>query len=281
MLDDEDMRTQLPDGDYQFNRAYAMMCSIYFGEVMRRQQYYALFYPKRMSREELQFDAQRGGECVRRWLETVVASALGEEGFDLCYTTVMDEAYACPGDDDWFAVKEPQTTFSRGLVLATLRTQLSKRYYSEERANPATVWDAATRYLYGNVARDFVLEATNNYFMSHFNLRWYEAVVVQHAELEGSHVKLYRAPIPLLIQPFSQYWVYDQHAYAQDICYTWPTNNIYEAIAVWMHQCRRNYNGRVFGTDISACIARVLHDADVFAAGGNQDGDNECLGVEI
>lgn len=221
-----------------------------------------------MSLAELAFDAKRGAERVRQWMEAVVGPALGEEGFDSCYSAIVDRAYCCPGDDDWFSFVEPQSSFSRGIVLATLRTALSERFYSEERASAKTVWDAALRHQYGNVARDFVIEAFDAYLQMRFALKWRNAVIIEHDEIESSGVKLHRAPMPLLVQVFSQYWPYDQFAYAQDIVYVWPCNSVYEAIAVWMHQCARNYRGRVLGVDISACIREVIY----------ADGDTETLG---
>jgi hypothetical protein len=65
------------------------------------------------------FDPQRGGELVKEWFRTTICPSLGEEGFDDCYTTILDEAYDCPGDDIWYSFKEPQSAFSRALVLST------------------------------------------------------------------------------------------------------------------------------------------------------------------
>ena len=101
-----------------------------------------------MSQEELDFDAKRGGELVKEWFVKVICPSLGEEGFDECYTRVMDESYECPGDDYWYSYREPQGSFSRGSVLSILRPTFAKRYFSEERANVATVADAAERYKY-------------------------------------------------------------------------------------------------------------------------------------
>lgn len=92
----------------------------------------------------------------------------------------------------------------------------------------------------------------------HYNLKWRSGVIVAHNELETAHVKLCRAPIPLLLQVFSRYWVYDSFAYPRDVAYVWPTDSIYETVAVWMHQCRRNYHCRVFGTDLTLLINQVL-----------------------
>lgn len=55
-----------------------------------------------MTQEELDFDAVRGGERVKEWFVHTVCASLGEEGFEQCYTHVMNEAYECPGDDEWY-----------------------------------------------------------------------------------------------------------------------------------------------------------------------------------
>jgi hypothetical protein len=141
----------------------------------------------------------------------------------------------------------------------TLRPTFSKRYFSEERANAATVTEAALRYKYGNVAREFVIEAIDMYLRMHYNCKWRAAVVISHAEIESSQLKLFRAPVPLLIQVFSRYWVYDKYAYGGDTVRVWPTDSIYESIAVWMHQCLVNYQGRVFDVDLSLLLNKILY----------------------
>lgn len=102
MLNVEDMRApSKTEGLYYFNRNFAMFCTAYFGAALKRLHYYNLFWAKRMTHVELQFNVKAGGESVKHWFTTVVCRSLGEEGFDDCYTLVMDESYECPGDDFW------------------------------------------------------------------------------------------------------------------------------------------------------------------------------------
>jgi hypothetical protein len=113
--------------------------------------------------------------------------------------------------------------------------------------------------MHGHVAREFVLEAIDLYFRTHYNLKWRSAVVLGNDDIAHSQVNLVRDPFPLLIQVFSSYWTYDKFAYPADTAYVWPADSIYESIAVWMHQCVRNYRGVVAGVDVRAVLVGVLN----------------------
>ena len=75
--------------------------------------------------------------------------------------------------------------------------------------------------------------------------------MVDNGGIEMSSWKLSRPQCPIILQVFSRYWVYNDAEY-------YPTDNIYETLAMWFVLLRDEYDSCLFGTDMTDIIKQIL-----------------------
>lgn len=255
-LDVEDMRTVAkkkgPGGEvrYRITYDYLVWCSIYFGVLMRRVYYWENLRENLMEEKPVVTAAQL--ERCKAFIERV-ARQMSSDAYEDCYLGTCEEAYDVPGDQAWFAYKFPGKQNARGNILYDLRPAVNKRYWQEPHVTLKTVMNASLmpqpRY-FGHIGHLFVLNVMDS-FMRARNVQWRDACVIDQDGIEMSAFKLTRAQCPLLLQVFSRYWVYDDAFY-------YPTDDIYEALAMWLVLLRDEYEGVLFGTPMHEAIRRVL-----------------------
>jgi hypothetical protein len=268
MMNVKDMRELTTNSEGKvwtmFNRKYAMFCATYFTPIFKKIQLYDLFWPKRMIKEELNMpNMEEKIEQVRTWFRKDVCDSLGQDAFDDCYNGVLEDAYSVPGDKKWFKFNFPERPMAVGSILHEFRPELAKVYFSEERATKKTLWASAERYRHGFVARAFVFKAIDDYMINRYTLEWRDYVVIEEQEFGSQMAKIYGENTPFLVQVMSRYWVFDNASQPQDICYTWPTDCIYESIAVWFHILLTRYRGICMGVDLSHLINQIFQPKQV------------------
>jgi len=239
-----------------------MFCSIYFFHVIRKLVLYQLFWPKRMVEDELEMPHRlEKVDGVRTWFKDEVCGQLSNDAFDDCYNSVLVEAYRVPGDHEWFVYCFPERASPVGSLLQEFRPNLAVHYFQkEERTVKDTLWAVAEWHRHGFVARAFVFKAMDDYMLNHFDLEWRNFVVIEDGAFDerSTKTKLYGEKSPFLIQIMSRYWVFDNASWEGDLCYVWPTDCIYESIAVWFHILRTRYGGVCFGVDLTPLIGRIF-----------------------
>jgi len=239
LLDRETMR----DGN-RINRDYAIFCSIYFHALFRRMYYYEL-----LERIEIHHG---DGEMVREWVTDDVCKALGAEGFEDCFQRSCEEAYAFPGDLEWFAYRYPNLPKQTGPILGCFRPEYAKRYYTDYRLSKEAVLSAVQQPTHaGHCARLFVINAVDQYMKIHYSVPWKDGLVIPNNGMEGAQTKLFRNDAPYLVQVLSRYSVYhDRKIYS--------SNCLYETIAMWMRLLKLHYASQIYErTDLKDLLDRL------------------------
>lgn len=262
VLNVETMRTVMEDDRVRINREFIIFTSTYCFQLLYKIDVYNMFWPKRMVLgEELDMpNMEEQTENVRQWIYDVVCKDMRNESFESCYYNVIKLAYNVPGDYDWYRYKYPAMPTNQGTMLQELRPLLFRWYGSEDRGDAHTLWISADRYRMGFVGRQFIVTVLDDYLKNFYKLSWEKYVIVQDHLLnrENQFSKMFSEPTPLLIQVMSRFWVYDNASWPQDQCYVWPTDSIYEAIAVWFHILVTRYHGRCMELDLNELIKSVF-----------------------
>lgn len=249
-LNVEDMRQEVREGYYSVNTDYLVWCSIYFGQLLRRIYYWENLRENLM--EQKPPVTKRHIERCKKFVAKV-ANQMSEDAYEDCYLGTCEESYDVPGDEEWFAYRFPSKQSARGNILYDLRPDLNKRYWKAAHVTVSTILNSSLmdqpRY-YGHTSYLFVLNVMNSYFKTR-NIAWRNACVVDNGGIEMSSWKLSRPQCPIILQVFSRYWVYNDAEY-------YPTDNIYETLAMWFVLLRDEYDSCLFGTDMTDIIKQIL-----------------------
>ena len=130
---------------------------------------------------------------------------------------------------------------------------MAKRYYTNYRITQDVVMAAVQQPTHsGHASRIFIINLLDQYLRIHYKIPWKDGVVIQNAGIESNEKKLFsKKSAPFLVQVCSRLWVYcDKVVYM--------TDDIYEAIAFWMHLLKDRYGGKLFGVNLSDFIGKVL-----------------------
>jgi hypothetical protein len=254
ILTDELMRTPLPNTDpplFTPNRDYTVLCSVYFGHLLRRFYYYDVL----RDNAELVYDEEAGrirraaANC-KRWV-TQMTNRLSIDMFQDLYLKVCDDAYDFGGDAAWFKYACPRRIQSRGNILAELRPHMHKRFFSESNIAKETVLANVNRT---HVARTFVLYLIDQQLQIDCNIKWLNAVVINNDGIEMATEALTSNRAPLIVQGFSSYWAYDQGLVYQ-------SDDIFETIVTWFYLLKERYHGNLHGISLHEFCDKVLLEA--------------------
>lgn len=252
-LDEEEFRAVNPQGRGVANRRYAVFCSFYLGEVMRRFFHHEELSPNRFQAARVELPdpelLKRMRARMLNWVHHVVQS-FAEEAFEEMYMTIVTgDGYAYPGDAGWFRYAYPQRMASRGAIVTALRPHMYRRFFSEVQVDRRLVVNASDR---SHLARLFVLRAVDEHIkITHPRVEWINGVVIDNDGIEMSTYALKGDLSPLLVQAFSAYWVYHKgHVY--------PTDDLFVSLALWWWFLREHHNSRLYNVDLSAFMAEAL-----------------------
>lgn len=258
--DDENRMPKYGDDDYidplnstepcRPSYDYFVWCSYYFGAIMRRIYYWESLKDNVITPTIVLKDGELD-RCINTLSHMV--KTMGDDAFDDCYTGTCDEAYAIPGDSEWFAYKYPTKQPAMGNILYQLRPELNKRYWKEGNVALDTVLSASRQprpsyFMHTNQL--FIINALDGYFRAS-GVMWRNAAVVSQEGIELSAWKLSRPTCPVLLQVFSRWWVYN------DLFYQ-PCDDIYEAIAVWFRILRQHYDDTLFSISLADVANKIL-----------------------
>jgi hypothetical protein len=244
----ENMRTIHDDVNYRPNMDFANFATIYFHAIQRR-----IFYTNECPVEPVpspnSVRAEVGGDGVgeksaigrAHWFENVVCAAIGPSGYEDCKMRACQEAYKIPGDDEWFAYRNPNAQIERGAVLDTIRKQLAKKYFAESAISlEATLATMDSNDYYGRCSRLFALHAIDAYMRMKYRFDWHDVVVIENDQLHAESTKLLLDKIPHLVELTNFISVhYKGHFY--------QSNSIYETLGCWFDIVERDFNSTLFG----------------------------------
>jgi hypothetical protein len=232
------------EGDRRPNRDYMIFCTIYFHALFRRIFYYELL--------DKAAAVDGNAKQIERWVSDEVCKALGAEGFEDCFQKSCEEAYAFPGDSEWFAYRYPNLPKQTGPILGCFRPEYAKKYYTDYRLSKEAVLAAVQQATHaGHCARLFVINAIDQYMKIHYGIPWKDGLVIANCGMEGSQTKLFRSDAPYLVQVFSRYSVYYKHT-------IYSSNCLYTTIATWMNILKLRFNSQIFErTDLRELIERL------------------------
>lgn len=254
VLDDPKMRVQVevePEPLFIFNRSFAAFCCFYMGDILRRFYYYDLLRQRACSPEELPPNLPALAGHTKAWLERIIKE-LPEEAFTDAYTDNADDGYNFPGDDLWFKFYKPKEVPSRALCLMAFRPHLYRRFFSEARTSKQAVLDAVAT---AHIARLFVLKSIATYVQlktgGNYEIKWYDGVVINSKDIEGSDYMLQSNQCPLIVQIFSSYCAYDRSQ-------VFMSDNLYEVIAVWFYWLQVRYESQLHGNSFEFFIEKAI-----------------------
>jgi hypothetical protein len=265
-LDEEEFRVVVPPepsgpaepkGSAVSNRRYAAFCSFYLGEVTRRFFHHEELSPNRLSNPLLPSPELLGRMRTRMhgWIHHIVG-AFAEEAFEEMYMSIVtgdDGGYAYPGDAQWFRYAFPQRMPSRGAIVTTLRPHMYGRFFSEAQVDRRLVVEQSE---HSHLARLFILRAVDEHIrITHPRVQWINGVVIDNEGIELSAYALKGGMAPLLVQPFSSYWVY--HAGQ-----VYPTDDLFVTLALWWWFLREHYESRLYNVDLMAFMGETLEPPD-------------------
>jgi hypothetical protein len=228
------------------SRDYMIFCSIYFHTIQRR-----LYFYDTCTRRKLVPPLGRSTARIALFIEHEIK--LGEENFEEEYKKACEEAYEFPGDLEWFKYENPDVPPQTGPILDCYRKELAKKYYTTYRATQDVVLAAVQQPTQsGHAARCFVLNLFDQYMRIHHKIPWKDAIVIKNSAIERNEKKLFsKKSAPFLVQVVSRFWVYCNRV-------VYMTDNLYEAIAYWLHLLREHYGGKLFGVDLNGLIGKLL-----------------------
>ena len=254
LLDEPEMRAAAEGDLFVFNQDFAVFCSIYLGEIVRRFFYYdKLSHTNRMSLADIGLSAETKivelRESTLKWMTRVV-EMLPEEAFEEVYRThAVTPGYNFPGDDLWFKYMWPNEIHSRGACIAKIRPHLHKRFFSEAQINKHVVL-ASTKT--SNVSRLFIYKALDEHLGIYYpRVEWINGTMVDCDGIEMSAYRLQTNLVPVLLQVFSVYWCYDRGR-------VYVCDDVYETLGVWFWLLHTRYGDTMYDVDLSAVVKQVL-----------------------
>lgn len=183
---------------------------------------------------------------LRASLENMAASA-----FDTMHADASEQGYAFAGDDRWFRWTFPTRFSSRGVCLTEFHPQMHGRFYSEHRLlRPAIMASAQA----GNfVSRVFLIRLVDSLIRNADEqaLSWANACVIFSEEIDHEGFRIQSHQCPLLVQFLSSFCVYSRAA-------VYDTDNIFEAIGVWMWLVRTQYESQLYEVDLTVFLNEIL-----------------------
>jgi hypothetical protein len=247
-LNVEDMRVLHPNGEFMFNRDYAMFCTIYFNQLFRRIHYYDTLKSKIFR------VTTRNTEDIQDWVKYDICEFLGVEGVEDTYAQACDGSFNFPGDEEWFKYKYVERAIERGPILNYVRPAQAQIYFSPNVISQDPILAATQGFREdreGICARMFVLMAIDQRFRSVYGLYWLNAILIKNNKIEHSRNQLLKSPFPCLVQVLCGFWVYSRGK-------IYPTNNIYETIYTWFYILRKEYNSTILKIDLTQQINSLL-----------------------
>lgn len=250
ILTDIKMRVSIDVDDlFIANRMFGTFVSFYMGEIMRRFFYYDLLSkrPMALTKEEL---PENIVNKVHAWIHSFIDSFADEAFIDM-YVTNASDAYNFVGDEKWFKYAYPNEVFSRAACLAKFRPHLYRRYFSEERITKNLLMENVKS---SHVARTYIFKAITNYIQmktGNTDIKWDSAVVIHSDEIQMSAHVLEAKKRPLMLQVLSSYYCY----YELNV---YITDDLFEALGVWVYLLNKYCNNSLHGYDLSAFIKDLV-----------------------
>lgn len=242
-----------PKGPGVANKRYAVFCSFYLGEITRR-----FFHREELASNRFAVDKLPPPELLERMRARMMAWTLhivdsfAEEAFEEMYMSIVtgDEGgYAYPGDGSWFRYAFPQNVPSRGAIVTALRPHMYRRFFSEIQVNRQLV---VKQCAISHLSRLFVLKAVDEHIkITHARVEWINGVVIDNDGIEMSAYALKGNLAPLLVQVFSNYWVYHDG-------YVYPTDDIFTTLSLWWWLLREHHDSKLYKVDLSDFMHEIL-----------------------
>ncbi len=233
----------MKDAEGYPTRDYMTFCATYFHVVQRR-----IYYAENIKRHEI---GKLTTHC-KKWFEIDACNNLGSDGFEDEYNKACEEAYQFPGDLEWFTYRYPDLSVQTGPILDCFRKELAKQYCTNYRVSKEVLIASLQLASHtGQCARLFFLNTIDQYMKVQFSIPWKDGIVVKNCDLEKTSGKLLRNGAPYIVQIFSRFWVYQKgEVYCSD--------DILQVFAYWLLVVKRDYGGKVFGTDLTKLINKVI-----------------------
>mgnify|MGYP000919569882 FL=1 len=236
-------RVEIIPGFYSMSRAYKIMMSNYFMELLRRLFYYDLFYDRERRIVATQGGAgplditvpPEAGQRVKEFILNAIKRQLlpGETLFQIYLEYTLPEAFTFPGDLVWFQTEWPEAVVETAAILANLRPHL-RNHFSQEQINGANVVERASD---SYASRLFVLRCFDALVTMDFKrFTWYDTIVINNNGIEMAAPLFEECEAPYIVQVFSSFWLYYENEY-------YACDNIFEVIAAWLIVLRDKYDG--------------------------------------
>jgi hypothetical protein len=132
-----------------------------------------------------------------------------------------------------------------------------RRFFSEIQVNrQLVVKQCETSHL----SRLFVLKAVDEHIkITHARVEWINGVVIDNDGIEMSAYALKGNLAPLLVQVFSNYWVYHDG-------YVYPTDDIFTTLSLWWWLLREHHDSKLYKVDLSDFVHEILEPRNNAAA---------------
>lgn len=253
-LDEPEMRVLLPPPEEDkaaANRPWAVYCSFYLGELVRRFYHYDILGPRTLDVPAAAV-SPAAVEHFKQWITKSVVGTFAEEAFEEIHQRVVveqDGAYDFPGDGSWFRYAHPTSVATLGATITALRPHLYERFFSEEQVDRNVILASVHR---SHLARLFVLHALDAYIkITHARVEYLNGVVIDNGGIEQSAYTLKTGVAPLLLQVFGRYWVY------------WKgrvhiSDDIWTTLTLWWWLLREHHESKLYGIDLSAFVEEAL-----------------------
>jgi hypothetical protein len=227
------------------NKIFIAFCFYYMSELLRRFFYYDRLVGNVMVGPIPRLAALTAS--AKQWIHDITHS-MGDDAFDDIYMSTLPIAYSFVGDDNFFKASRT-AVHSRGACIAAFRPHLHKRYFSEAQITRDSVLNSTHK---NYASRLFVLHVIDTHLRIHLKqVRWLNAVLVMNDGIEMSAYKLETNLVPVILQVFSSFWVYDQARV--HIC-----DNVNEAVGVWFWLLKTRYRSTLFDCNMSLFVNQVV-----------------------
>jgi hypothetical protein len=254
-LDDPEMRVVLPASEGPnsagANRAWAVYCSFYLGEMVRRFYHYDVLVHRTLQVPAEAISAA-AVERMKQWITKSVVGTFAEEAFEEIHQGVVTErdgAYDFPGDGAWFRYANPTSVATLGAIITSLRPHLYDRFFSEEQVDRNVLLASVSR---SHLARLFLLHALDSYIkITHARVEFVNGVVIDNGGIEQSAYALKTGMAPLLLQVFGRYWVYWKGC-------VHVSDDIWVTMTLWWWLLREHCGSKLYGIDLSTFVEEAV-----------------------
>ena len=249
VFDVPNMRMSHEDGTFSVNADFCKLCTIYFNAIQRRFFYHKMLQP---IVQNFEGDASR----LKKLFETEICKFLGPESVEDLYVRACEEAYAFPGDLEWFEYMYPAVEPTIGYILEQARPLYAKSFFTESRVSQTPILAGVTsdHTHRGYCCRTFVLIALDCYLAAKVECNnWRNCVVISNKQLgtAEAQAKIVQRKMPILLQVMSRFWVIDRKN-------VWATDCIYEAVVCWARILKERYNSKLLDRDFTTFIEKIL-----------------------